>query len=567
MTAVALVRTLFFLAFQGWIGWLLKFSQRSRGFVFFMVLTTLARTALIIIQAFVLAKLIVDAFQKQAELAELKNTIIFLALLLFARSLLAYISERFIHQISHSIRGEIRSAVVAKVAESGSELNQRYSSKEIASLATKDISSLEPYFNKLLPEFIFALAAPAIVAITITSQDLLSGLFILFTIPLIPLSGALISRYANTVMEKKGQGLRDISSYLLDRLHGLINLKVYEGSKLELENLEAQSERYRKEKMQVTKTSFLASFALELIAALSLALLAVSIGIRLVNGNMLLATGLLIFILTLDIYGPIRNIAGQFPAEPDSFELSKKIFEFIDFDVEKKVNEEKLQSIGKFKELRWTDCEVKYSDQVTATFRWGIASSGKLTVITGKAGSGKRTLIHAIIQGVSLTSGRFFIETNRDIFRIDQIDKEYWLDQISWIPQLPHFATGTIEENFKLIKPRAKREFLLDLLDQVNLTTEDLPLGLKTVIDAQRSGLSVGQLRRLALARAILKDAPIVLVDEPTASQDSSAEANFNTALRDLSRKGKIVIAISSDPELIKLADRVINFEPTPVAL
>lgn len=544
---------------------LLKFSRSSRGFILLTVLTALATTAITIAQAFLLTNIIVSAFQERSSLEELRNTIIYLGLLLIVRSLLAYISERFTNQISHSIRGELRSALMEKVASHGTELNQKYGSGEIALLTTKGVSSLEPYFNKFLPQFFIALTVPVIVAITITSQDLLSGLVILFTIPLIPLFGALIGRYTASAMERKWRTLGILSGYVLDLLHGLTTLKVYGRSKLQRENLEKQSDRYRKETMQVLKVSFLSSFALELIATLSVALLAVEIGIRLVNGNMLLATGLVVLILAPDVYWPIRNVAAQFHASSDGFEASKKIFEIIDFHTESESAEEKLRGIGKFKELRWTDCEVKYNNQVSVGFRWGIASSGKLTVITGKSGSGKTTLVNAIVRAFPLASGRIFIESNRDTFRTDLLDNDYWIEQISWIPQNPHFATGTIEENFKLIKPRAKKEFLNDLLNQVNLTAEELPQGLKTEIDERQSGLSVGQLRRLAFARALLKDSPILLVDEPTASLDTENEKLINTALRDLSRKGKIVIAITHDLELIKMADRVINFEQVRV--
>lgn len=549
---------------------LLRASRSGRGFILLIVSVALLTTIATIAQAFLLTKVIVDAFEGRATLADLQSTLIALTFVLLLRSLLSFLSERYTNQISHSIRAELRQSLIEKYATDGTALQRRFGAGELSLLATRGVATLEPYFNRFLPQLLIALVVPVIVAITIALQDLISGLVILFTIPLIPLFGVIIGRYTSSAMEKKWRTLGILSGYVLDLLHGLTTLKLYGRSKLQGENLRKQTDRYRKETMQVLKVSFLSSFALELIATLSVALLAVEIGIRLVNGGLSLTTGLLILILAPEVYWPIRNVAAQFHASADGVEASKKIFEVLDTRFEKESTEEsgdeasedeELRSLGRFKEIRWTDGEVIYNEDRSVTFRWGIASAGKLTVINGPSGSGKTTLINALIRVHPLNEGRIFIETSKGTFRLDQLDTEYWLNQISWIPQDPHFASGTIEENLKLIKPRANRQRLAEVLEAANLKVDDLPDGLQTRIDDRQSGLSVGQLRRLALARAILKDAPVVICDEPTASLDPENELFIQRTLKDLSREGKLVIAVTHDPELVAMADRKIALD------
>lgn len=543
---------------------LLRASRSGRGFIFLVITVALLTTVTTIAQAFLLTKVIVDAFENEASLTDLQLTLLLLAAVLLMRSLLSFLSERYTNQISHSIRAELRQSLLEKFASDGTALNRKFGAGELSLLATRGVATLEPYFNRFLPQLFISMVVPVIVAITIALQDLLSGLVILFTIPLIPLFGAIIGRYTSAAMEKKWRTLGILSGYVLDLLHGLTTLKLYGRSKLQGENLRKQTDRYRKETMQVLKVSFLSSFALELIATLSVALLAVEIGIRLVNGGLSLTTGLVILILAPEVYWPIRNVAAQFHASADGVEASKKIFEVLDtrFESEEVAeSEEELKSLGRFKEIRWTDGEVIYGEDRSVTFRWGIASAGKLTVINGPSGSGKTTLINALIRVHPLNEGRIFIETNKGTFRIDQLDTEYWLNQISWIPQDPHFASGTIEENLKLIKPRANRQRLTEVLEAANLKIDELPHGLQTRIDDRQSGLSPGQLRRLALARAILKDAPIVICDEPTASLDPENELFIQRTLKDMSREGKLVIAITHDPELVAMADRKITLD------
>jgi ABC-type transport system involved in cytochrome bd biosynthesis fused ATPase/permease subunit len=223
-------------------------------------------------------------------------------------------------------------------------------------------------------------------------------------------------------------------------------------------------------------------------------------------------------------------------------------------------DDEGLKSLGRIKELRWTDCEVLFPEDRSVTFRWGIATTGKLTIVTGPSSSGKSTLFNSLMRNTELHEGRIFVETSKGTFRLDELDLDYWLDQISWIPATPHFISGTIESNLKFIKPRANRERLTEILRSVQLDPESLPDGLQTSTDIQDQALTDQQRRKLAVARAILKDSPIFLVDSPKDS-DPVVELEIYQILKAQSREGKLVILITEEPESLSLADRRITFE------
>lgn len=223
-------------------------------------------------------------------------------------------------------------------------------------------------------------------------------------------------------------------------------------------------------------------------------------------------------------------------------------------------DEEGLKSLGRIKELRWTDCEVLFPEDRSVTFRWGIATTGKLTIVTGPPSSGKSTLFNALMRSAELHEGRIFVESSKGTFRLDELDLDYWLEQISWIPETPHFISGTIESNLKFIKPRANRERLTEILRSVQLDPESLPHGLQTSTDIQDQALTEQQRHKLAIARAILKDSSIFLVDSPKGA-DPVVELEIYQILKALSREGKLVILITEEPESLSLADRRITFD------
>lgn len=216
-------------------------------------------------------------------------------------------------------------------------------------------------------------------------------------------------------------------------------------------------------------------------------------------------------------------------------------------------------SLGRIKEMRWTDCEIVIDEDHVVTFPWGIASAGKLTIVQGLGHNAKTALVETIIGIRSPNQGRLFLETSKGTFRFDALDHSQLRGSIGWLPKDPNFIAGTIEENFRLIKPRANREKFKEILMKVGLAEELLPDGVKTRID--HGNLTKAQLRRLALARILLKEAPIVLAEDDATIEDGELRTLLNETLKTLAREGEMVIAISDDQELKGLADRVLTID------
>jgi ABC-type transport system involved in cytochrome bd biosynthesis fused ATPase/permease subunit len=216
-------------------------------------------------------------------------------------------------------------------------------------------------------------------------------------------------------------------------------------------------------------------------------------------------------------------------------------------------------SLGRIKEMRWTDCEIVIDEDHVVTFPWGIASAGKLTLVQGLGHNAKTALVETIIGIRSPNQGRLFLETSKGTFRFDALDHSQLRGSIGWLPKDPNFIAGTIEENFRLIKPRANREKFKEILTKVGLAEESLPDGVKTRVD--QGSLTKAQLRRLALARILLKEAPVVLAEDDSSIEDGDLRTLINETLKTLAREGEMVIAVSDDQELKSLADRVLTID------
>lgn len=221
----------------------------------------------------------------------------------------------------------------------------------------------------------------------------------------------------------------------------------------------------------------------------------------------------------------------------------------------------KLSALGRIKEIRWTDCEVSLGEDLQVTFPWGIASVGKLTVIKGEAQKAKRAVAESIMGVHPLLQGRIFVDSSKGVYRLEEIDENYFRSLFSWVKQSPGFTPGTVEENLRLIKSRVNRQRMDEVLTEVGLDEITLPGGLKTVIDSKGQGLSQSTLTRLAVARAILKDAPVVIAEDASLTDDNGMSDWFIGTLKNMARAGKAVICISENPELHKLADRTITID------
>ncbi len=525
---------------------LLRYSRSSRGFIFTLVLIAVVGAVATIGQALLLVDLICKFFQQKRSFSSLTHEVIALAGVFVSRALLAYLNDRLGARASSKMRNELRTEVMQKSLSNGGSDTQNLGTAGLAVLVTKGINNLDGYFAKFLPQLFIAVVVPISVGVTIAFRDWKSGAIILFTLPLIPIFGILIGRFTASATEKKWKTLGLLGGYFLDLLSGLTTLKVYGREKLQSQKLREVGEKYRKETMQVLRVSFLTSLALELVATLSVALLAVTIGLRLVNGSMPLSVGLFVLVLAPEVYWPIRQVSAYFHSATDGLAAFEQLFTILE---KPESNGEVL--INSFSLISWSDLKVTFPGRSDLLIPRGTIESGRIHALIGASGSGKSTLASILLGFISPTAGEVTVTTESGIYSLQDLDIKAWRELISWQPQEPKFPIGSVAEILRHASPNASEKELIASLREVDLMVGDLPDGLDTTLGTVRQKLSIGQMRKIALARALLKESALVILDEPTASVDDISEETIARVLQERAASGTTILLISHREFLI----------------
>ena len=525
---------------------LLRYSRSSRGFIFTLVLIAVIGAVATIGQALLLVDLICKFFQQKRTFSSLAHEVIALTGVFIARALLAYLNDRLSARASSRMRNELRTEVMKKSLSNGGSDTQNLGTAGLAVLVTKGINNLDGYFAKFLPQLFIAVVVPVAVGVSIALRDWKSGAIILFTLPLIPIFGILIGRFTASATEKKWKTLGLLGGYFLDLLSGLTTLKVYGREKLQAQRLREVGEKYRKETMQVLRISFLTSLALELVATLSVALLAVTIGLRLVNGSMPLNVGLFVLVLAPEVYWPIRQVSAYFHSATDGLAAFDQLFTILE-----KPDSKGVERITSFSSISWGEIRVSYPGRSEVVIPEGKIEPGRIHALVGPSGSGKSTLASVLLGFIKPTTGEVRVYTDSGVHRLEDLDIKAWRELIAWQPQEPKYPIGSVAEILRHAAPGATNEKLIDALDEVDLKISDLPNGLETELGTVRQKLSIGQMRKIALARALLKASVLVILDEPTASVDDISEATIARLLEKRAKSGTSILLISHRELLI----------------
>ena len=537
---------------------LLKYAKATRSFLAFSALNGLVNTALIIFQALLLGELLASVFIDGKELSEVSGSLYLLLVAVFLRGFSAWYSDVVATRASNKAKSELRSAVIAKTLELGPIWVSNRQSSDLATLSTQGLNALDTYFARYLPQLFLSAAIPLSIGITVLTQDLLSAIIIGLTLPLIPFFMALIGKFSEVKVNKQWDSLQRLSGHFLDLVQGLPTLKVFNRAKRQADAIAKVGEEYRSSTMGVLRISFLSSLALELISALSMALVAVSIGLRLVNGSMQLREGLIVLLLVPDAYAPLRQLGAQFHAVVDGLGAANRMFEILETPTPTQSGKSKPE-LSMPISIRVNEVSYSYpnSSELQLLPVSFTVQSGQLTAIKGASGSGKSTLINLLMGFATPKTGN--IKVNE--IELAQIDSDFWREQISYFPQTPWLPFGSVRSALLMGQPAATEAEMMSALGRVGLSIDnstDLPNGLATRISAT-SGLSMGQRRRIALARALLQNRPIFILDEPTASLDQETENVVNQAIQELVSNGKCVIAVAHRPHLVVSADQVIE--------
>lgn len=539
---------------------LLRYARATRFFLAAVVALGLVGAALVIAQAMLIAEIVVGGFEDGLTVTELRTPLLLLAAVAVGRALVAWLTELAAHRASAAVKSELRGRLLERAAHLGPGWLSGQRTGSLVALATRGVDALDDYFARYLPQLGLAVVVPVAVLARIVTEDWVSAAIIVVTLPLIPLFMILIGWATQSRMDRQWQLLSRLSGHFLDVVAGLPTLKVFGRAKAQAESIRTITTQYRRATLRTLRIAFLSSFALELLATLSVALVAVTIGMRLVHGELDLYTGLVVLILAPEAYLPIRQVGAQYHAAAEGLSAAEEIFAVLETEPRAAGTEDVPDSTR----LELEGVTVRHEGRTAPSLDAAslTVEPGETVALVGPSGVGKSTLLNVVLGFAVPDEGRVRVG-GRDLA---ELDPERWRSRIAWVPQRPHLFAGTIAENVRLARPDADDEAVVAALRDAGAYdfVAELPDGERTLLGEDGTGLSAGQRQRLALARAFLADRPLLLLDEPTASLDGETEAGIVEAVRRLAA-GRTVLLVVHRPALLAVADRVVTLEPRDV--
>ncbi|MET8622466.1 thiol reductant ABC exporter subunit CydD [Kitasatospora sp. NPDC004669] len=554
---------------------LLGYARTTRAFLAGSVLLGGAGAALVVAQASLIAEIVVRGFQRGATLGELTTPLVLLALTAVGRGLVGWLTELTAHRSVARVKSTLRLGLLDHATALGPSYLAGRRTGELTTLATRGIDALDDYFARYLPQLALAVVVPVIVLLRIAGADFTSAAIIAGTLPLIPLFMVLIGMATQSRMDRQWDTLARLSHHFLDVVAGLPTLKVFNRARAQAATIARITADYRRATLRTLRIAFISSFALELLSTLSVALVAVTIGFRLVDGSLDLETGLLILVLAPEVYFPIRQVGALYHSSVEGLTAADEIFRVLETPLPAAGTRPAPELTGAVitaegLTVRHPGRAVPALDGAALTLR-----PGSSTALTGPSGAGKSTLLSVLLGLTTPEAGTVRITTaDGRAYDLAELEPESWRRQIAWVPQHPHLFAGTVAENLRLYRPAATDGQLWTVLRAAHAL--DFVTDLDARLGEDGAGLSAGQRQRLALARVLLADdRPLVLLDEPTANLDGGSEAAVVDTVRTLAEDpARTVLVVAHRPALLAVADERVRLAgpaaaaaPEPVAL
>ncbi|AIY17932.1 thiol reductant ABC exporter subunit CydD [Pimelobacter simplex] len=432
-----------------------------------------------------------------------------------------------------------------------------------AVLATRGVAAAEPYVTRYVPALVVATVLPPLTVVAIATQDLLSAVIVLATLPLVPVFGALVGLATRDRAEEQWRAMASLSGHFLDVVRGLPTLVVHRRARAQSGRIAEVTDRYRRASLRTLRIAFASSAVLELVATLSVALVAVTVGVRLASGSIGLPTALVVLLLAPEAYWPLRRVGAEFHAAAEGAATFTEAHDLL--------------AAGPADATGATDTPAPLGatlvlDGVAVTYpgRTAAAVAGVsalvpargVTALVGPSGCGKSTVLAAVaglLPSGAVTSGTIAAGGR-------PVRGPSWQAQVAWLPQQPRFVAGSVADNLRLSRPDADDDDLWSVLREVALEerVRALPQGLATPLGEDGATLSAGERARLALARVVLADRPWVLLDEPTAHLDDLTEQVIADTIVALGRRSGVLV-VAHRPRLVGLADhRIVLPAPAP---
>jgi ATP-binding cassette, subfamily C, bacterial CydD len=438
---------------------------------------------------------------------------------------------------------------------------------EVAATAVEGVDALEAMFARYVPQLFLALTVPVAVLVVVVTIDPVSAAIMLFTLPLIPVFMWLIGLYTEARARERLEAMNRLAGHFLDVVRGLPTLRAFNRGSAQAERIAAVSDEYRRATMGTLRVAFLSGTVLELAATLGIALVAVTVGVRLVEADVSFEAALTVLLLAPELYLPLRNLGAQFHASSDGRAVSDRLLELIgDGDAPPAGTAEPPSPATATVRLESAGFAYPSRDVVVLRSATLEIAPGEAVALTGPSGGGKSTVAALLLGMLSPRTGRVLVGD----LDLRDCAPERWRRHLAWVPQAPTIFRGTVAENVRLGDAQAGDDAVAAALAAAEASgfVARLPDGSDTVVGDGGRPLSAGERQRIGLARAFLRDAPLVVLDEPTANLDPANATRIERAVERLV-DGRSALLITHRPELTALADRVLALDAgtiTPLA-
>ncbi len=553
----------------------------TRRYLLTAVGVGVASTVCVVAQAVLLASVVSSVVLHGAALGAVAPRLTGLAAAFVARALLGWAGEAAAQRTGAAVTSTLRRQMLHHALDLGPVWLSGERAGELSLAATRGTSALTAYFGRYLPQAVLAALAPLGILAWVASQDWPSFLILVALAALVPVAMVHFGRESAARTRRQWRRLSSLSARFLDLLRGLPTLRAFGREAHGRREVAEATDGLRQTTLSTLRVAFVSALALEFIAGIGTGLVAMVLGLRLLGGHVDLYTAMAVLLVSPEVFLPLRRAAAEFHASTEGQAAADRILSVLDTEAAAPVAEPGERrdgnrasptpatgpdGDGEERTARRSDSFVVRADDVTVDYfqrgapaldDFSIAlTEGEHVALVGPSGAGKSTAIGLFLGFVRPSAGRVFVDGHD----LAVTDPARWRRQLAWVPQRPHLLHGSIEDNLRIADPDASDARLARAVELVGLahTVGGLPRGLATQIGEGGVSLSAGERQRLALARAVIRDAPVVLLDEPVAHLDAHAEATLRDTLGPWFETRTVLVG-AHRPELVARLDRVVR--------
>lgn len=538
---------------------LLRSSRPARIHLVATVVLGCVAAVLVVVQAALIAHAITRVFIDGGGVSEVRGTFVALGCVVVGRGLAVAGMEASGRLGAARAMSDLRGALAAHVLRARPAGLRRERTGELVAAAVQGVDALEAWFARWLPQVALSVLVPPAILAFVVTRDPAAAIVLAVTIPVVPVFMVLVGLAARAQARRRFDALARLSGHLLDVLRGLPTLRANARESAQERTLTDVGEAYRRETMGTLRVAFLSSLILELAAALATALVAATVGIQLAGGHLGLEAGLTVLLLTPELYLPLRRLGAEWHSSADGLAAAEALFAALDEPAAVRVPARPLpapdprvaavtfEAVG----FEWPGRGRRAVDRVDLALE-----PGETVALVGPSGAGKSTLAALLLRLVEPASGRVCCGG----IDLSEVDPAAWRARVSWVPQHPTIFAGTLFDNLRLAAPEASPAAARGVLADVGLAAllDALPEGLDTCVGEGGRALSAGEAQRLGLARALLADRPLLVLDEPTAHLDGASAARADAAIT-RAAAGRTALLIVHRAALAARADRVVT--------